>query len=57
MRRSGQNFIGSLHEHMAAEGGWVVWGFGDSISLKSKKVSDLPKSGSRYDVSKVTISS
>lgn len=49
--------IGSLHRRMAAEGGWVVWGFGDSISLKSKKVSDLPKSGSRYDVSKVTISS
>ncbi|RBP64942.1 peptide/nickel transport system substrate-binding protein [Brevibacterium sanguinis] len=47
--------IGDLHRRMAAEGGWVVWGFGDRLTLHSEAVSGLPEAGSRFDLSRVTL--
>lgn len=47
--------IGDLHRRMATEGGWVVWGFGDRLTLHSDAVAGLPEAGSRFDVSRVTV--
>ena len=47
--------VADLHRRMAAEGGWVVWGFGDRITLHGRHVQGLTTHGNRHDLSKITI--
>ena len=49
--------LGALHKRMAAEGGWVVWGFGDRLTLYRSNVHGVATTGSIYDVSGITVGS
>lgn len=48
--------LGKLHKRMAAEGGWVVWGFGDSLTVHDSKVTGLNTKHNANDLSGVSIS-
>lgn len=45
----------ALHDRMATEGGWLVWGFGDGLDIYRNTVSGLPTGKNRYDLSRVTV--
>lgn len=46
--------IGRLHERMADEGGWVVWGFGHGIDVTADGVDGLRARRGRYCLDGVT---
>lgn len=47
--------LGELHKQMAAEGGWVVWGFGDAISAARSHVNGLNTKHNMHDLTGVSI--
>lgn len=47
--------LGDLHRRMAAEGGWVVWGFGDGLDLHTPAVQGLPEGAGRFYLAEVTL--
>lgn len=49
--------IGNLHRQMATEGGWLVWGFGDRLTLYRDNVHGVNESGEIYDLSGITVES
>ena len=46
--------IGKLHTRMAAEGGWVVWGFGDGVDVTAAGVEGWADGRARYCLDGVT---
>lgn len=40
---------------MAKDGGWVVWGFGDRLTLYRGNVKGVSASGSLYNLAGITV--
>lgn len=47
--------MGDLYKEMAREGGWVVWGFGDRLTLYRTNVNGVKETGPLYDLSGITV--
>ncbi|RLP07620.1 ABC transporter substrate-binding protein [Propionibacterium australiense] len=47
--------LAGLHRRMAGEGGWLVWGFGDRLTLYRDTVSGLPSGGEQFDLSRISV--
>lgn len=47
--------IGKLHQRMADEGGWVVWGFGDGVDVAASDVQGWASGRARYCLDGITV--
>ncbi|MBN9643700.1 ABC transporter substrate-binding protein [Corynebacterium mendelii] len=50
-----QEMLGELYRRMAEEGGWVVWGFSDRLTVHQPTIDGVEHATNPYDVTTITV--